>query len=63
MTSEERISRLEGTYEQVDGRLGDLTLSFEALRTEMMRANEALRAEMTAASTTCTCYWAERGSP
>ena len=47
MTSEEqRISKLEGAYEQVDGRLGDLTLSFEALRTEMIRANEALRAEM-----------------
>ena len=47
MTSEEqRISRLEGAYEQVDGRLGDLTLSFEALRAEMIRANEALRAEM-----------------
>ncbi len=30
-TSEERISRLEGSYEQVDKRLGDLTASFNRL--------------------------------
>ena len=46
MTTEERISRLEGAYEQVDSRLSDLTQSFELLRVEMIRANEALRAEM-----------------
>ena len=46
MTTEERISRLEGAYEQVDSRLSDLTQSFELLRAEMIRANEALRAEM-----------------
>ena len=31
----ERVSKLEGAYEQVDQRLGDLTRSVEALRTEM----------------------------
>ena len=53
MTTEERISRLEGIYEQVDGRLSDLTLSvnslrieMDSLRSQMIQANEALRAEM-----------------
>ena len=34
-TSQERLSRLEGAYEQVDQRLGDLTGSVESLRDEM----------------------------
>lgn len=34
-TSQERLSRLEGAYEQVDQRLGDLTTSMESLREEM----------------------------
>ena len=32
MTTEERLSRLEGTYEQVDQRLGDLALALNSLR-------------------------------
>ena len=35
MTTEERISRLEGIYEQVDSRPSDLTQSFESLRADM----------------------------
>ncbi len=35
VTTEERISRLEGTYEQVDERLGHLTSSIDALRADM----------------------------
>ena len=35
MTTEERISRSEGAYEQVDSRPSDLTQSFESLRAEM----------------------------
>lgn len=31
----ERISRLEGAYEQVDKRLDDMNLSIDSLRTEM----------------------------
>ena len=38
MTSEKRISRSEGAYEQVDSRPSDLTQSFESLRAEMIRA-------------------------
>ncbi len=34
-TMPERVSKLEGAYEQVDQRLGDLTISVESLRTEM----------------------------
>ena len=50
---EQRISRVEGAYEQVDRRLSDLTQSMNSLRAEMdnlrnlmMQANESLRAEM-----------------
>ncbi|MXW27237.1 MAG: hypothetical protein F4Z77_13235 [Dehalococcoidia bacterium] len=46
MTTEERISRLEGAYEQVDQRLGDLTQAFNAWRAESNRQNEVLRSEM-----------------
>ena len=31
----ERISRLEGAYEQVDKRLDDMNLSIDSLRTEI----------------------------
>ena len=41
-TSEERISRLEGSSEQVDKRLGDLTASIDRLDS----AINALRADM-----------------
>ena len=34
-TMPERVSKLEGAYEQVDQRLGELTSSVESLRTEM----------------------------
>ena len=44
--TEERLSRLEGAYEQVDQRLGDLTLAIADLRSEMAEQNSALRAEM-----------------
>lgn len=47
MTTEERISRLEGAYEQVDQRLGDLTQALGSLRQEMMGRFEALHSEAT----------------
>ena len=42
MALEQRVSRLEGAYEQVDRRLDELSRSIESLRTEM----NGLRAEM-----------------
>ena len=39
---EERVSRLEGAYEQVDRRLGDLTAAVEGLRSEMNAKFNAL---------------------
>ena len=47
MTTEERLSRLEGAYEQVDQRLGDLTQALGSLRQEMMGRFEALHSEAT----------------
>ena len=35
MALEERVSRLEGAYEQVDARLSDLNRAIESLRVEM----------------------------
>ncbi len=35
MALEQRISRLEGAYEQVDKRLDDLSRAIEGLRTDM----------------------------
>ena len=35
MALEQRVSRLEGAYEQVDRRLDELSRSIESLRTEM----------------------------
>ena len=35
MALEERISRLEGAYEQVDRRLDDLNRAIEGLRTDL----------------------------
>jgi tetrahydromethanopterin S-methyltransferase subunit G len=35
VTIEERVSRLEGAYEQVNSRLNDLNQSMNALRTDM----------------------------
>ena len=34
-TEEQRVSRLEGAYEQVDSRLDEMSRSIEALRAEM----------------------------
>ena len=52
-TPEERLSKLEGAYEQVNERLRDLTqgqdalrASLEALRTELHAEIAALRAEL-----------------
>lgn len=46
MATEERVSRLEGAYEQVDRRLNDLSLSLEALRVELHNEANGLRAEV-----------------
>ena len=52
-STEERLSRLEGAYEQVSERLGDLSRGqdnlrsdINALREEMQRGQESLREEM-----------------
>ena len=42
-TMEERVSRLEGAYEQVDRRLGELTEAVNALRSDMDAKFDALR--------------------
>ena len=54
-TMEERASRLEGAYEQVDRRLGDLTeaitrldVKIDALRSDMDAKFDAARSEMSA---------------
>ena len=47
-STEERLSRLEGAYEQVSERLGDLRSDVNALREEMRLGQEALRADMNA---------------
>ena len=51
--TEERLSRLEGAYEQVNERLGDLRADVDrlaqgqaALREEMHRGDDALREEI-----------------
>ena len=46
VTTDERLSRLEGAYEQVDECLGNISRSFEAMRTDMNQCIDALRAEM-----------------
>ena len=43
---EQRVSRLEGAYEQVDRRLEELDRSVSSLRTETSRGLDSLRAEM-----------------
>ena len=54
-TMEERASRLEGAYEQVDRRLGDLTeaitrldVKIDALRNDMDAKFDAVRSEVSA---------------
>ena len=44
--TEERLSRLEGAYEQVNERLGELARGQDALREEMRQGDAALREEM-----------------
>ncbi len=46
MVMEERVSRLEGAYEQVDRRLSDLHQSVQSLREESRQSTESLRQEM-----------------
>ncbi len=46
MVIEERVSRLEGAYEQVDRRLDELSRAIEGLRADMRAEMSALRAEM-----------------
>ncbi len=46
VTLEDRVSRLECAYEQVDRRLDDLNQSLNALRSEMLESHNSLRAEM-----------------
>ena len=43
---EERISRLEGAYEQVNERLGDLTQGQTSLREEIRQVDANLHAEV-----------------
>ena len=54
-TMEERASRLEGAYEQVDRRLGDLTeaitrldIKIDGLRNDVDAKFDAVRSEMSA---------------
>ena len=46
MTTEQRISKLEGAYEQVDKRLDDLNQSVNGLRNEMNSRFTEVRGEM-----------------
>ena len=46
MVIEERVSRLEGAYEQVDRRLDELSRAIEGLRADMRAEMSALRAEV-----------------
>ena len=46
MTTEQRISRLEGAYEQVDKRLDDLNQSIGGLPSEMDSLRSEMRGEM-----------------
>ncbi len=47
-STEERLSRLEGAYEQVSERLGDLRSDMNERLNELARGQEALREEMNA---------------
>lgn len=44
-TMEQRVSRLEGAYEQVNERLGDLAQGLASLRTETSQGFAAIRTE------------------
>ena len=43
---QDRISKLEGAYEQVDQRLGDLTGAVESLRGDLTASVDSLRSDM-----------------
>lgn len=43
---EVRMARLEGSYEQLDKRLGDLSADLQALRAEFRTEMQAVRAEL-----------------
>ena len=45
-TTEERLSKLEGAYEQVNERLGDLSRGQDALREQIRQVEANLRAEV-----------------
>ncbi len=45
-STEERLSRLEGAYEQVSERLGDLRSDMNERLNELARGQEALREDM-----------------
>ena len=44
---EQRVARLEGTYEQVDRRLGDLAHGLEQVRQELGGLRQEMHQEMT----------------
>ena len=46
MTMEQRVSRLEGAYEQVDRRLDDMSLALQGLREDMEGLRTDTRADM-----------------
>ena len=48
----ERVSRLEGAYEQVTERLRDLTEALQSLRAEMHSEIGSIRAEVSSLKTT-----------
>ena len=48
MTMEQRVSRLEGAYEQVDRRLSDLNGSVESLRSEIGTLRQDMDRKLTA---------------
>ncbi len=45
-TTEERLSRLEGAYEQVNERLGDLRSEMNERLTKLERGQESLRSDI-----------------
>ena len=45
-TLEQRVSRLEGAYEQVNERMGDLTQRLESLRAETNQGFASIRADL-----------------
>ncbi len=48
MTLEQRVSRLEGAYEQVDRRLSDLNGGIESVRSEVSTLRQEMDRKLTA---------------